>query len=79
MARPTALENERSHDRVALMPKRASTSAEPSESPPGAFERFEAFLTKIVRVPKREIDEQEAKYQHERERERTASKRKRAV
>jgi hypothetical protein len=44
------------------MPKRSSTSAEPSEALPGAFERFEAFLTRLVRVPKREIDEQEAKY-----------------
>lgn len=32
--------------------------------------RFHSFLTKLVRVPKREIDEQEAKYQQQRELER---------
>lgn len=39
---------------------------------------FQVLLQKLVRVPKREIDEQEAKYQQQRERERATPKRKRA-
>jgi hypothetical protein len=39
---------------------------------------FRQLLSKIVRVPKREIDEREAQYQKERKAVRAARKRKRA-
>lgn len=41
--------------------------AEPPKTPPG-FSAFKSLLDKLVKVPKREIDEKDAKYQKERER-----------
>jgi hypothetical protein len=41
---------------------------EPPEKPPPGFSAFKSLLEKLVKVPKREIDEKEAKYQKERER-----------
>lgn len=38
--------------------------------PPPGFSGFKAFLEKLVKVPKKEIDEQEAEYQQQRERDR---------
>ena len=35
---------------------------------PAGFSAFKEFLEKLVRVPKRELDEKEAQYQEERER-----------
>jgi hypothetical protein len=34
--------------------------------PPDAYSAFKAFLEKLVKVPKSEIDEKEAEYQRER-------------
>jgi hypothetical protein len=47
----------------------------PSEHDPNTFERFQSFLTKLVRVPKLEIDEQEAKYRQERQQRRALNSR----
>lgn len=44
----------------------------------GAYEKFSQLLTRLVRVPKREIDEQEEKYQTEREAQKQHPARKRA-
>ncbi|CAN5666462.1 hypothetical protein BH24ACI5_BH24ACI5_17150 [soil metagenome] len=37
------------------------------EKPPPGFSAFRAFLEKLAKVPKKEIDEQEAEYQRQRE------------
>ena len=42
------------------------TAKKPPKPPPG-FSAFKTLLTKIARVPKREIDEQETEYRRERE------------
>jgi hypothetical protein len=38
--------------------------------PPPGFSAFKAFMEKLVRVPKKEIDERERAYQEERAKER---------
>jgi hypothetical protein len=43
---------------------------ETKKPPPDAYSAFKAFLEKLVKVPKSEIDEKEAEYQRERERQR---------
>jgi hypothetical protein len=44
----------------------------------GAAARFKTFLAALVRVPKREIDEQEAQYRKRKDAEKSARKRQRA-
>lgn len=56
------------------MTKRAAEHSEDHD----AYGRFRSLLDRLVRVPKREIDQQEAKYQQEREQERQHPTRKRA-
>lgn len=40
----------------------------PNETPPPGHASLKAFLAKLARVPKAEIDEKEAEYQRERNR-----------
>jgi hypothetical protein len=39
---------------------------ETKKTPPDAYSAFKAFLEKLVKVPKSEIDEKEAEYQDQR-------------
>jgi hypothetical protein len=38
----------------------------PDDRPPPGYSAFKAFLAKLVRVPKAELDEKEAEYKKER-------------